>query len=355
MPCRGFHTWACLIGGLAALFILHFSPAPATGSGSSVVVEDALGREVPVSLPIQSLVALNSDILEVLRTLKAEDLISGVFSEIKREPEFWGSLAEKPKVGSWRDPDMEAIAALKPDLVIAYARNPGPILEQKMALFGIQVLRLDFFKVEALEREVRILGRLLDREAEAARFCLWHRSHVRRIAERLGGVQERPAVYVEGYTDYHAAGPGSGGHEMCVSAGGRNIAAGFSIPYPQVTPEWVVSRNPEVIVKAASYGNGYGLKDAASLDLCREAILGRPAWRHISAVASKRVHVTDSAIWNGPRAIIGIAYMAGWIHPALFQDLKPKALHGEYLEIFQGIPYHGHFVSDDTREGEDAP
>jgi iron complex transport system substrate-binding protein len=54
----------------------------------------------------------------------------------------------------------------------------------------------------------------------------------------------------------------------------------------------------------------------------------------------------DSAIWTGPRAIIGIAYMVRWIHPVLFFDLNPEALHREYLETFQGVPYCGIFVSD---------
>ncbi|MBW1722558.1 MAG: ABC transporter substrate-binding protein [Deltaproteobacteria bacterium] len=143
-----------------------------------MTIEDARGRKVRLSLPIKTVVALNSDILEILRTLKAEDCVAGVFSEVVREREFWGDLAQRPKVGSWREPNMEAIAALKPDLVIAYSRNPGQLLENKMALFGIQVLRLDFYKVDTLEREVRVMGQLLNREKEAVRFCDWYRRHL---------------------------------------------------------------------------------------------------------------------------------------------------------------------------------
>jgi len=289
---------------------------------------------------------MNSDTVEVIRTLDAEDRVVGVFSEIVREPEFWGALADRPKVGSWRDPDVEAIAALKPDLVIAYTRNPGPILERKMAPFGIQVLRLDLYKVAALEREVLVLGRLLERDKEAARFCAWHHQRLGAIQERIAQTDRRPSVYMESYTDYHAVGPSSGGHEMCVLAGGRNIAAVLAIPYPRVTAEWVVSQNPEVIVKPAVYGNGYSLKDAAPFNKRREALLGRPVWGHIAAVTSGNVHVLDSSIWTGPRAIIGIAYLARWFHSKLFSDLDPEALHKEYLETFQGVAYHGVFVSD---------
>ena len=314
----------------------------------TVTVEDCLGRQVTVRLPIRRLVALNSDIVEVVRTLKAQACIVGAFSQIEREAEFWGDLARLPKVGSWRDPDPEAVAALAPDLVVAYGRNPGRAFEDKADSLGLQVLRLNLYQVDTLEREVLLLGRLLDRKAEAERFCAWHRRYREIIASRLKQAPRPPAVYVESYSDYHAAGPGSGGSRMCILSGGRNIAAGLKVDYPRITPEWVVSQNPEVIIKAASYGNGYSRRDAVEFNKRRDAILARPAWHHISAVAGRKVYVMDADIWTGPRAIIGMAYICRWLHPALFKDLDTEALHREYLETFQGVPYQGVYVSEST-------
>lgn len=333
-----------LRGWIAFVFLLCFCVGSAVGA--TVDVLDALGRTVQVTLPVRRIVALNSDILEVVRTLQAEDRVVGVFSEIVREPEFWGDLAARPKAGGWRTPNPEAIAGLEPDLVIAYSRNPGQEFDRKMAALGIQVLRLDCYKIETLEREVQSLGRMLDRQPQAVRFCDWHRRHLGMIKEKLAGISERPSVYVESYSDYHAAGPGSGGHEICAKAGGRNIAAGLGVPYPQVTPEWVVSQDPGVIIKAASHGNGYALKEPSPFNRRRNAILRRPAWRHIAAVATGDAHVMDSTIWTGPRAIIGVVYMVRWIYPGLFQDLDPEMLHKEYLETFQGVDYRGFFTSD---------
>ncbi|NLJ28126.1 ABC transporter substrate-binding protein [Desulforhabdus amnigena] len=324
---------------------LFFAPAPTLAASLSIT--DSLGRTVEIPQPVHRIVALNSDILEVLRTLKAQDLVVGVFSEIVREPEFWGDLVQKPKAGSWRDPDLEAIVRLAPDLVIAYSRNPGPELEKKGEALGFRVLRLDLYRIEVLEKEVRALGLLLGKETEADRFCRWHRQHLDAVRSKLDAVADPPSVYVESYSDYHAAGPGSGGHEMCLVSGGRCVAGDLSIPYAVVTSEWVISRNPDVIVKAASFGNGYAVNNAGPFNRRRNAIMNRPAWNHVAAVESGRVYVMDSAIWTGPRAIVGIVYMARWIHPGRFPDLHPGDLHREYLEIFQGIPYKGVFVSDD--------
>jgi len=305
--------------------------------GNSIQIIDALGKQVEIKLPVKRLVALNSDVLEVIRSLKAESLVVGVFSEISRNPSFWPRLKDKPKVGSWSDANPEIIAELHPDLVIAYSRAPGEDFASKMASLGITVLRLDFYRIKTLNQEIKTLGRLLDRKKEAEGLCAWYQRNLNFIQGKLASVDRRPAVYVESYSDYHTTGPGSGGHEICELAGGRNLAADFSIPYPQVTPEWVVSQNPQVIIKAVTLDNGYGLTDPTFLHKAKAAIMKRPAWNLIAAVQSGNVHVIESAIWTGPRAIIGIAWIAKWIHSDLFADLDPQALHREYLSTFQGL------------------
>lgn len=333
------------IGWKAAFLLPLFLALNGICHGASITVLDSIGREVTVPLPVRRVVALNSDILEVLRCLKAEVMVAGVHSEVAREKEFWGELARRPKMGSWQEADMEAIVALRPDLVIAYSLFPGQELEKWMAKFGIPVLRLDCYKIDTLEREVAILGRLLGREQEAQGLLDWHRRHLEVLKKGLLKARETPSVYVEMYTNYRTVAPGSGGHEMCVLAGGRNIASGLSIPYPRITPEWVVSQDPEVIVKAMAWGGGYALGDPGPFNRCRRAIMDRPGWHHIKAVQAGRVHVMDSAIWTGPRAVIGMAYLARWFHPDLFPDLDPESWHREYLEAFQGVPYQGVYVS----------
>lgn len=316
----------------------------------SITITDALGRSITIRLPVKSVVPMNSDVVEMMRALNAENRVTGVFSEIVRERKFWGRLADKPKVGSWREADMEALAKIHPDLVIAYERNPGPELEKRLKPMGIQVLRLNFYKLKTMDREIRDLGRILHAEARAAELCSWYGGYFSLIEKRLKTVRERPSVYVESYSDYHAAGPGSGGAEMCAMAGGRNLVSEFSIPYPEVNPEWVVTRNPEVIIKAASWANGYEHRGAEYLNQVRGKIMSRPAWAGISAIKSGRVHVMDSSIWTGPRAVVGVCHLARFFHPDLFKDINPDTVHREYIERFQKIPFGGVFVSSLPRK-----
>jgi len=335
---------ACLSpfwGGLTA----HALQRGATGTtGKRITIVDANGRSIDVRLPVKGIVVLTSDALEVIRSIKAEGLVAGVNSGISKDPLFWPELKNRPSVGSWRNPNYELIAELNPDIVIGYAQRPGPVMEKKLGSFGIQVVRLDFYKIFTLEREVKILGQILSREKEAGQLIAWYHKGRDLIQKGLKKIGCRPRVYVESYSKYHTTGPGSGGNEMCVLAGGQNIAAGFSIPYPEVTPEWVLVKNPQVIVKATAVTNAYDVTDSGPLKEIRKEIMARPAWDNIRAVQEGKVYVMESSIWTGPRAIIGISYMAKWFHPDIFRDLDPEGLHREYLERFQGIQYRGSFV-----------
>jgi iron complex transport system substrate-binding protein len=310
----------------------------------SIRIEDAEGRTLEVELPVKRLVVLTSDALEVVRAIKAEDLVVGVNAGIIKDPLFWPRLKDRPAVGRWSDPNHELIAELNPDIVISYARRPGTEMEKKLMPLGIKVVRLDFYKISTLEKEVETLGRILKKEKEAKQLTAWYRTKWSSIHDKLKDVNERPNVYVESYTKYHTTGPGSGGNEMCVLAGGHNIASNFSIPYPQITPEWVLANNPYVIIKAASFSNSYAMIDSRPLRSIRDSIMARPAWDIIQAVQEGKVYVITDCIWTGPRAIIGTSYMAKWFHPDIFKDLHPEKLHREYLEKFQGIKYEGVYV-----------
>ena len=315
------------------------------GNTTEVInITDARGRFVEVRLPVKKLVVLTSDALEIIRALKAEDLVSGVNTGIAKDPLFWPGLKNKPTVGSWRGPNYELIVELNPDIVIGYARHPGQDMEKKLAPFGITVVRLDFYKIRSLEKEIEILGRILGKEQEARQLIDWYQEKLKLIERESMPLRNRPDVYVESYSKYHTTGPGSGGHEMCVLAGGNNIASNFSIPYPEITPEWVLAKNPHIVVKATARSNCYAMTNPAPLKSIRNKIMARPAWDNIRAVQDGKVYVMASDIWTGPRAIIGISYMAKWFYPEVFKFLDPEKLHREYLENFQGIKYQGVYV-----------
>jgi len=321
--------------------------AAAPEARQTIVVEDANGTQVAVGLPVKRLVVLTSDALEVIRSLGASDFVAGVYSGISKNGLFWPQLNDKPKVGSWKEINYEQVLELNPDAVLCYGSRPGRDMEKKLAPFGIQVIRLDFYKPATLIKEVLILGRILGKEREAADLAAWygdHMNHIRRFIEKMTA---RPKVYIEGNSNYHTAAPGAGGHDMCVSSGGNNIAGALSIPYPEVTSEWIVTANPDVVVNVTTKSAGgscYSMADARSYESIRAGILNRPAWSYTNAVKSGRVHVIANDIWTGPRAVVGMYYLVKWFFPDTSPNFHPDQMHKQYLERFQKIPYQGVYV-----------
>ena len=73
-----------------------------------------------------------------------------------------------------------------------------------------------------------------------------------------------------------------------------------------------------------------------------------PGFNNIRAVADERVYLMDGSIAFGTVYPVGLTYMAKWLHPDLFKDLDPQAIHQEYIDKFCGMDFnvrrHGVFV-----------
>jgi iron complex transport system substrate-binding protein len=132
---------------------------------------------------------------------------------------------------------------------------------------------------------------------------------------------------------------------MCLRAGGDNIYADSPVEYPEVDPEWVIEQQPDIIVKAVGNevipsGSGYGITDASPLKAKRDEIMNpdiRPGWDTIPAIKEGKVYLMTTDIYTGPRATIGVLYMAKWFHPVEFSDIDPAKVHQEWLQKFHGI------------------
>jgi len=94
-------------------------------------------------------------------------------------------------------------------------------------------------------------------------------------------------------------------------SGGRNIFSDSSDPYPIISSELAIERDPEIIVISTGYMSG----------LAREEISQRAGWDRISAVKNRRIYEMDENILTrpGPRIVDGLEALARVIHPELFR------------------------------------
>lgn len=315
---------------------------------STVSITDASGKTVAIRANPKRIVTLDKNAAEVMRILGVADRIVGVSDWIAKNGELWPELAGARNVGKFNEPDIEAIAELKPDLVIRYQSWPGPAFDERLAALGIQVLGLETYRIGALTRDIQSLGRIFGREDKAREFLAWMRTRMdeikRRVDASLKVQPERPAVYLEAYADFAACGASSSMHERLVFVGGRNMAADMQASATPVAPEWILKEQPWAIIKMCSQKGAYTLAGPGGMAAQREALLARTGWSKTPAGKAGRVYLMTTDVSSGPASVVGLAYMARWLHPKTCGDLDPNAWHREYLERFQGRPWRGVYV-----------
>lgn len=258
---------------------------------------------------------------------------------------FFPELSKLPSVGRWNKPDIEAILALNPDIVSAFGRWPAPEkLEDKLP-DTIPVIRLDFYKAETLREEMEELGYLLDKEKYVERYLEWHDEYVEAIEEVVAGISDenRTRVFIDrsggkvfGRRTFST---GTGMHDLCVVAGGINIAEGHVERYADVETEWVLNQAPDVII-GISFRGGYEIDDEPLMKAHYYEIIELPGFKeNVPAVIYNRVYIISNAFAFGPSYPASLATMAEWLHPDLF-DLDPQAIHQEYIDKFMGIDFN---------------
>jgi iron complex transport system substrate-binding protein len=329
------------------------------GKEKELTILDSASRVVTVNKPLERTVVLSYSVAEATKIVKADEGIVGVSSDIKTRTTFFPELSELPSAGVTTNPDVEKILELNPDIVFTGRyQSIGNDLEAKLP-DTIAVTCWDMGRLDVMQNNVMVLGYLLDKRDEAEQFCDFYQEYIdETIQERLSEISEsdKQRVYLEHLGDYVAFTVGSSGHEICVAAGGINIATDLpdipEKPTVKVDQEWLIEENPDVIVKMVYCGKsglcGYGGDDPQEMKQLREELMNRSGWEGMTAVANDRVYLIDKDLFGSTANFVGATYLAKWFYPDLFEDLDPEAFHQEYLTEYQRLDYdlseHGVFV-----------
>jgi iron complex transport system substrate-binding protein len=301
---------------------------PATGSSpacSPVTVTQTDGKEVTLPCRPERIIVTNSDAAEMLIALGASGSIVGVVETTKNVSYILEKIPGAESIGDWQTPNIERMLALKPDAVISYASSKPKNLDQILAA-NITILYLDCYRLPKLAQDARSVGTLTGHEQQAEQYAALVENTTAIIMNRAGAVPaaDRPAVYFEGYSDYTAAGTGSGSDELLIMAGGKNIAGNLSGSSPKVSAEWVVAQKPAFVLKAISS------KETRPYSEVVAALKKRTGWDTIPAVQNDRVYAYSSSVLYGPKSYIGLAYTAKILQPELFGDIDPERMMDEY-------------------------
>jgi iron complex transport system substrate-binding protein len=272
-----------------------------------VEVVDGLNRKVSVARLPERIVSLAPSNTELLYAVGAGRQIVGrtTFDTYPPEAKAHASIGGMtPKTIS-----LEAVTALRPDLVLATGGVQQPIIAPLERL-GLIVVVLDAADLAGVARNIRSVGRLTGHTAEADRLAASFLDRVAAVGRRVAARRTpRPKVMYLLYEDpLMTAGPGTFIGQMIEAAGGINIFGDVSARFPRPSEEEVLARAPEVILLT------YGAMNKGSQDneARRRAIRSRAGWDRIPAVREDRIaFVQEDLITRpGPRLADGLEAVA---------------------------------------------
>lgn len=244
-------------------------------SAGAVSLRDGLGRTVDLPRKPLRIVSLTPSVTEMLFALGLGDRVVGV-----TDNDDWPPQARRRAHVGDIHPDFERILALKPDLVVMEG-SLAPSTLTRLETLHLPVLALDSGTLAGFRRSVLLVATATGTTPRAQALLSDLDRHLAAVGQRA---RKRPAgrwptVFVEvGEQPLFAAGPGTFVNELVQLAGGVNVFADGQTAYPQVSAEWLLARNPDVIVLTTS---------------SVEAFSNRPGFDRLKAVRSGRIYRID--------------------------------------------------------------
>lgn len=243
--------------------------------------------------PARRLVCLTEETVETLYLLGEQDRIVGVSGYAVRPPRV---RKEKPRISSFTSADVAKIAALEPDLVLAFSDIQGPILAD-LARAGLPVYLFNQRDLAGIFVMIRTLGALIGETEKAETLAASLEARLAEVREEGSARRTHPRVYFEEWDEPMISGVGWVS-ELIETAGGRDIFSELRAkPGAKdriVTSEDVIARKPEVML-ASWCGKKVRI----------ESIKARPGWDAIPAVSAGRIVEIKSPLilQPGPAAL----------------------------------------------------
>jgi iron complex transport system substrate-binding protein len=288
-------TSAQLVARIVPFTLLALLAVAACGAASApsspVTIHEADGSTVTLSKQPHRIVSLSATATEMLFAIGAGKQVIAVDDQSN-----YPASAPMTKLSGFQ-PNVEAIAGYRPDLVVAAEDNGG--LVKGLSAVGVPTLiEAAASSLDQSYKQIRELGLATGHSAEADSVAGRMSSDIASAVASAGKPARRLSVYHELDDTYYSASSRSFIGQVYTMLGLKDIADGAPGPasdYPQLTSEYIVSSNPDLIVLADTKCCHQGLS----------TVRARPGWAGIAAVRSGEVVEADDDVASrwGPRVV----------------------------------------------------
>ena len=348
----------------------------AAQGGENIEITDVSGQTVTLKKPAERVVvqwSASGGAFLTMAALEGKDVaktIVGIDPMLSKfRTDMWDQfkkdvpeLEKIPVIGTVNDKtfDTEKVISLNPDVIFIplnmkdqYESDYKP----KLDAAGITTIYIDYHaeKLENHQKSIEAIGKALGKEDRAEEIKKFYTDRLTKVLDRVKTINKtKPTVYIEAGNE----GPETFGVSysekvawgaLTTRVGGDLITKDVVKSAEPVNPEFVLDRNPDIIMitgsywpkKASSMRLGFDTDEARSQELLKAFTTERKGWDTLKAVTNKKVF---SAHHGLPREVYDVAvfeYLAKTFYPEEFSDVDPANTLKEFYDKFLPFTYGG--------------
>jgi len=279
-------------------------PTPTTpkSAGPVVTITDDASRTVTIEGVPQRIVSLAPANTEIVYSLGLFERLVGVTTF----DDYPAQVKDVAKVGDFQTPNLEAIAAVKPDLILVTGGVQADIIG-KLEGTGARVLVVDPKTLDGVFSSIGSVAKVLGATAKGDEVVAKMKADLADISKRIASDKAK-RVFVEiGWNPLFTAGKGTLLDDLITKAGGINVVA--QNDYVGYSVEQLVRDQPEVYLGTkSSLGDPLGVAE-------------RPGYSALKAIQAGSIYALDDNLVSrpGPRVVEGVLAIAKILHPDAFK------------------------------------
>ncbi|PWR74546.1 iron ABC transporter substrate-binding protein [Methanospirillum stamsii] len=353
---------------LFSLVLFPFIGVTAADDGP-VTITDDLGRTITLDKPADRIGYTRYNVAEAIKLIDAWDKVvarDGTISDptlCPINPKFYPNLEKIPAISDPNDfftLDYEKIMEIKPEVMIIPCTTDVSVDRIQEVIDTLEpeipVVALNFDSPVSMGDTIVKLGQITGNEEEAQQYLDFYNEIYSTIKEKTDSLpgDEKPEVFLKmaGFTPdalYTLGKENDYWNQMIAVCGGDSISSDLSGAYIEVDKEWLINQDMDAIVayiwdQYYPETFGFSATDPAHKNengpKIVDEISAMDVFSQTEAVTNDDVFLLDGNLFTTPRVIVGMAYLAKWLHPELFNDLNPQEIHQKYLTQFIGADYN---------------
>lgn len=322
---------------LITLFIGGCSASPkqsqveATNTPYSLTITDQLGRAVTIEKEPEKIVSGYYISTSLLIALGLQDKTVGIESKPEKRPIYQlaaPEFLELPNVGTMKEFNMEATAALEPDLVILPVKLKDNI--KALEELGIKVIAINPESSDLIHEMITIVSKATNTKDRGNKLIETINKYTKKLDTILDGVDIKK-VYLGGNSEFLSTAGSKMYQDTLISlTKGVNVAGEIEDSYwANISYEQLLEWNPDVIILAS---------DA---EYSKDDVLNDTAIKEITAVKNKAVEAMPGTIeaWDSPvpSSVLGSLWMASILYPEKYSEEEFNTDVKEFYSTFFNI------------------